>query len=70
MRPRRKFGNDVSPMLLLNCVIADQPVDKSDDSTEVVGAPVSLQLVCQRLEEEKALKLTEIIAKALVEVNA
>lgn len=41
-----------------------------DDSTEVVGAPVSLQLVCQRLEEEKALKLTEIIAKALVEVNA
>lgn len=57
-------------MLLLNCVIADQPADKSDDSTEVVGAPVSLQLVCQRLEEEKALKLTEIIAKALVEVNA
>lgn len=41
-----------------------------DDSNEVVGAPVSLQLVCQRLEEEKALKLTEIIAKALVEVNA
>lgn len=41
-----------------------------DDSTEVVGSPVSLQLVCQRLEEEKALKLTEIIAKALVEVKA
>lgn len=42
----------------------------SDCSTEVVGAPVSLQLVCQRLEEEKALKLTEIIAKALVEAKA
>lgn len=41
-----------------------------DDSTEVVGAPVSLQLVCQRLEEEKALKLTEVIAKALVETGA
>ncbi|OWZ61424.1 hypothetical protein AYX15_06373 [Cryptococcus neoformans] len=40
------------------------------DSTEVVGAPVSLQLVCQRLEEEKALKLTEVIAKALVEAGA
>ncbi|WVW86757.1 hypothetical protein I302_108811 [Kwoniella bestiolae CBS 10118] len=35
------------------------------DAQEVDGAPVSLQLVCQRLEEEKALKLTRLVAKAL-----
>ncbi|WRT69538.1 uncharacterized protein IL334_006525 [Kwoniella shivajii] len=35
------------------------------DAEEITGAPVSLQLVCQRLEEEKALKLTAIVAEAL-----
>ncbi|WWC73537.1 uncharacterized protein I206_107509 [Kwoniella pini CBS 10737] len=35
------------------------------DPEEVVGAPISLQLVCQRLEEEKALKLTRVVADAL-----
>ncbi|WWD20157.1 hypothetical protein CI109_104633 [Kwoniella shandongensis] len=35
------------------------------DAEEAVGAPVSLQLICQRLEEEKALKLTGVVAKAI-----
>ncbi|TYJ57847.1 hypothetical protein B9479_001457 [Cryptococcus floricola] len=35
------------------------------DPEEVSGAPISLQLVCQRLEEEKAIALTGVVAKAL-----
>ncbi|WWC65718.1 uncharacterized protein I303_108340 [Kwoniella dejecticola CBS 10117] len=35
------------------------------DPQEVAGAPISLQLVCQRLEEEKALKLTRVVADSL-----
>ncbi|KAK8849532.1 hypothetical protein IAR55_004866 [Kwoniella newhampshirensis] len=35
------------------------------DAEEVVGAPVSLQLICQKLEEEKALKLTAVVAEAI-----
>ncbi|WVQ79332.1 hypothetical protein IAT38_001429 [Cryptococcus sp. DSM 104549] len=35
------------------------------DSKEVAGAPVALQLVCMRLEEEKAVKLTGVVAAAL-----
>ncbi|WVQ66347.1 uncharacterized protein L199_004526 [Kwoniella botswanensis] len=35
------------------------------DAEEVAGAPVSLQLICGRLEEEKALKLTHVVADAL-----
>jgi amidase len=35
------------------------------DPEEVVGAPVALQMVTMRLEEEKALKLAGIAAQAL-----
>lgn len=36
-----------------------------DDPEESVGAPVGLQLVGLRLEEEKVLKLTEVVVDAL-----
>ena len=39
--------------------------DPTDDPAESVGAPVGLQLVGMRLEEEKVLKLTEIVMAAI-----
>jgi len=35
------------------------------DSKEVEGAPVALQMIAQRLEEEKVLKLTKVAVDAL-----
>ena len=39
--------------------------DSTDDPEESIGAPVGLQLVGMRLEEEKVLKLTEVVVAAL-----
>ncbi len=35
-----------------------------DDSAAFHGAPIGLQLMCRRTEEEKALKLVEMIMQA------
>ncbi|WVQ75106.1 hypothetical protein IAR50_004715 [Cryptococcus sp. DSM 104548] len=37
------------------------------DPEVISGAPISLQLVCQKLEEEKAIALTRVVARALKE---
>jgi hypothetical protein len=37
----------------------------SDDPEESIGAPVGLQIVGMRLEEEKVIKLTEVVVNAL-----
>lgn len=39
--------------------------DRSDDPTEVEHAPVSLQLIGRKLEEEKVLALLEIVDAAV-----
>ena len=40
-------------------------LDRPDHPAELIGAPVSLQVVGQRLEEEKTLAVARLIAKAL-----
>lgn len=41
-----------------------------DDGAAFHGAPIGLQLMCQRTEEEKALKLVEIILQAQAQSSA
>jgi len=36
-----------------------------DDPEESIGAPVGLQIVGMRFEEEKVIKLTEVVVNAL-----
>lgn len=38
---------------------------KLDDPEEVIDCPVALQMVCQKLEEEKTLKLVDITMDVL-----
>jgi len=49
--------------LKAGCTIADRHC--SDNAEAVDGMPVSLQLVAQRLEEEKAVGMTRVILQAL-----
>lgn len=44
----------------------DGRIQKDYDAAFYHGAPVSLQVVGRRLEEEKVLEMTEVIADALV----
>jgi amidase len=41
-----------------------------DDSAAFHGAPVGLQLMCRRTEEEKALKLVEMVLQAQAQSSA
>jgi hypothetical protein len=52
-----RFGKDVSDSTRLELI--------SDDPEESIGAPVGLQIVGLRLEEEKVIKLTEVVVNAL-----
>jgi len=56
-RSNERFGRDVSESLRLALI--------SDDPEESIGAPVGLQIVGMRLEEEKVIKLTEVVVNAL-----
>jgi hypothetical protein len=53
-----RSGNDVSDYMRVRA-------DEADDPEESIGAPVGLQMVCMRLEEEKVIKLTEVVVNAL-----
>jgi hypothetical protein len=57
MRLSGRFGKDVSDSTRLELI--------SDDPEESIGAPVGLQIVGLRLEEEKVIKLTEVVVNAL-----
>jgi hypothetical protein len=57
MRLNARSGRDVSESTRLELI--------SDDPEESIGAPVGLQIVGLRLEEEKVIKLTEVVVNAL-----
>ena len=56
-RSNERFGRGVSELTKLELM--------SDDPEESIGAPVGLQIVGLRLEEEKVIKLTEVVVNAL-----
>jgi hypothetical protein len=56
-RLSERSGKDVSESTWLELI--------SDDPEESIGAPVGLQIVGMRLEEEKVIKLTEVVVHAL-----
>jgi hypothetical protein len=56
-RSNERSGKDVSDSTRLELI--------SDDPEESIGAPVGLQIVGLRLEEEKVIKLTEVVVNAL-----
>ena len=53
---------DVGP-----CEIFVREVDHADDHTEQVGAPVVLQVVGPKLEDERTLALARVVADSLSE---
>jgi hypothetical protein len=56
-RLSERSGKDVSESTWLELI--------SDDPEESIGAPVGLQIVGMRLEEERVIKLTEVVVRAL-----
>ena len=56
-RLNERSGKDVSCSICLELI--------SDDPEESIGAPVGLQIVGMRFEEEKVIKLTEVVVNAL-----
>lgn len=56
-RLNERSGKDVSDSICLELI--------SDDPEESNGAPVGLQIVGMRFEEEKVIKLTEVVVNAL-----
>lgn len=64
MRLRHGSGIDVGRCAFESCT-THMKADRSDDPTEVEHAPVSLQLIGRKLEEEKVLALLEIVDAAV-----
>jgi len=56
-RLNERSGKDVSDSICLELI--------SDDPEESIGAPVGLQIVGMKFEEEKVIKLTEVVVNAL-----
>jgi len=56
-RLNERYGKDVSDSNRSKLI--------SDDPEESIGAPVGLQIVGMRFEEEKVIKLTEVVVNAL-----
>ena len=63
----RPYGSSVK---MKNSKISERITNTdADDAQEFGGAPVGLQVMCRRLQEEKVLELMDCITKALSQLK-